>query len=109
MTELNQLGVARLLHFHKGVLQYHVAEIYLQKLQYVQKGKFLYVTKKGRYIDTKCDDEESILLLLYKNSFTLYNKDVGKGDNEGGVRKLNQGKIIEIFLYVGKVVFGEFS
>lgn len=109
MTELNQLGVARLLHFHTGVLQYHVAEIYLQKLQYVQKGKFLYVTKKGRYIDTKCDDEESILLLLYKNSFTLYNKDVGKGDNEGGVRKLNQGKIIEIFLYVGKVVFGEFS
>ena len=109
MTELNQLGVVRLLHFHKGVLQYHVAEIYLQKLQYVQKDKFLYVTKKGRYIDTKCDDEESILLLLYKNSFTLYNKDVGKGVNEGGVRKLNQGKIIEILLYVGKVVFGEFS
>ena len=35
MTELRKIGVIRLLHFRKGILQSHVAEVLFQTFQYV--------------------------------------------------------------------------
>ena len=46
MTEVNRFGVIGLRHSHKGVLLSHVAEFLFQKLQFVQKDRFLCIREK---------------------------------------------------------------
>ena len=46
VTELDKFGVIGLLHLHKGILQYHVAEFSFQKLMYVYKDMFFFVYKR---------------------------------------------------------------
>ena len=69
--ELNEFG-GKGMHFHKGILLSYVAEYPFKKLQYVQKGSFFCIRGKDWYIDTKSDDEESILRCLNKNSVPFY-------------------------------------
>ena len=64
VTELDKFGVIGLLHLHKGILQYHVAECSFQKLMNVYKDMFFLHTRERLvwYIDTKSDDQECVLL-----------------------------------------------
>ena len=100
MTDLNKFEVTGLLHFHKGLLLSHVAECVFQIL--------FCVKEKDRYIDTKSYDKESIVLLLHKNTVLFYpnyrfvEKKVIKRMHQG-----NQGEIIEISSYAGKVHLGK--
>ena len=61
MTELNKFGFIGLLHLRKEILPCHVAEYHFQKHIYDYKIRF-YKRQKDWYIDTKSEDQGSVLL-----------------------------------------------
>ena len=61
VTELNKFGFIVLLHLRKEILPRHVAEYHFRKHMYDYKIRF-YTRQKDWCIDTKNEDQESILL-----------------------------------------------
>ena len=73
LTVSKKFRVIELLHFHKVILPFYVAEFLFQKLQYVWEGQvFFCMREKEWYICTKNDDKESMLLFLHKKQRFFY-------------------------------------
>ena len=92
MTELNKFGAIGQLLFHKKILPSRTAEFVFQNFSIFSKIPFFVSEKKN---DTKSDDKESVLLLLYKNSefLSLIIGVLGRGlctGAEGSERAINK-------------------
>ena len=72
LTVSKKFRVIELLHFHKVILPFYVAEFPFQKLQYVWEGQGFFCMREKEYICTKNDDKESMLLFLHKKQRFFY-------------------------------------
>ena len=105
MTEFNKLGVIGLLHFHKEILQNHVAEIPFQKLQYVQQYMFFVYEKKTDILILKMMINNLCHWSNQKTQYSLIINYRGAGEEvwvergEKGFSKWNQGKLMWVMLF----------